>query len=178
MASPSSVEACGQSLFPLVSFDLVGNELADRMLEEWGHWLGGCNRPFGRQSFGLFLEGEGLVSVAVSASTVNGTCGGWPRGEVVELARLCSRPDQRWATRVCLRLWREVAPRTWGTKYWPVRACVSYANALRHKGDIYRFDGWRKVAETKGSTGGGGWSRPRKAGEPKTVWVWKLEEGE
>lgn len=84
--------------FPLARFDLIENELADAMLVEWHHWLGGCNRPFGRQSFGLFVA-DTLVSVAVSASTVNETCGGWPRMQVVELARLCSRVDQRWARR-------------------------------------------------------------------------------
>jgi hypothetical protein len=141
------------NLFPLVAFDLIDNTTADAALIEWGHWLGGCNRPFGRQSFGLFLEAE-LLAVCVSASTVNETCGGLPRGEVVELARLCSRPDHRDVTRPALRLWRKVAPITWGRCYWTVRACVSYANAIRHKGDIYRFDGWKKVADVKASGGG------------------------
>lgn len=162
------------SLFPIAVFDAIDNTEADDALRQWGHWLGGCNRPFGRQSFGLFVAGS-LVSVAVSASTVNGTCGGWPRGQVVELARLCSEPSQRWATRVTLRLWRELAPRSWGSSYWPVVAVVSYANAVRHKGDIYRFDGWTKVADVKGSGGGGTWTRPRKDGEPKSVWVYVIE---
>lgn len=78
-------------MFPLVTFDLVTNEFADMLLKDWGHWLGGCNRPFGRQSFGLSIEGE-VLAVAVSASTVNATCGGIPRQECVELARLCSAP--------------------------------------------------------------------------------------
>lgn len=160
-------------MFPLAAFDVIDNAVADHVLRAWGHWLGGCNRPFGRQSFGLFVAGE-LVSVAVSASTVNKTCGGWPRGDVVELARLCSEPSQRWATRVMLRLWRELAPRVWAAKYWAVKAVVSYANAIRHKGDIYRFDGWSKVADTKGSGGGGTYSTPKPV-EPKSVWVYVIE---
>lgn len=40
------------SLFPLATFDVVDDALADERLRTWGHWLGGCNRPFGRQSFG------------------------------------------------------------------------------------------------------------------------------
>jgi hypothetical protein len=163
--------------FPVVTFGLVADDLADRLLVEWGHWLGACRRPFGRQSFGLAIEGAVLaVAVAVSASTVNGTCAGYPRGEVVELARLCSHPDHRDLTRVALRLWRKVGPVEWGRSYWPVRAVVSYANAARHAGDIYRFDGWRKIADTKGSTGGGTWTRPRKSGEPKSVWAFELAE--
>ena len=54
--------------FPLVSFDLVDNALADALLETWGHWLGGCNRPFGRQSFGLELAGTGVVSLQAAVA--------------------------------------------------------------------------------------------------------------
>lgn len=165
-------------MFPLVTFDLIPNEQADAALIAWGHWLGGCNRPFGRQSFGLEIESE-LVAVAVSASTVNGKCGGYNRQDVVELARLCSHPDHRDLTRVTLRLWRVMAPITWGRKFWTVRALVSYANASRHTGDIYRFDGWTKVAEVTGGTAGATWKRPRKAAyEAKTVWAYELPHRE
>jgi hypothetical protein len=159
--------------FPLASFDLIDNETADMLLREWGHWLGGCNRPFGRQSFGLEIGGLGIVSVAVSASTVNEHCGGFHRQEVVELARLCSAPECGWATRVCLRLWRELAPAAW--PYWPVRAVVSYSNALRHSGNIYRFDGWKCIAKSRGSVGGGTWTR-HKVMEPKLIWAFEVEE--
>lgn len=161
------------NLFPLASFDLIDNQIADALLKEWGHWLGGCNRPFGRQSFGLQLGGVGIISVAVSASTVNERCGSYHRQECVELARQCSHPDYRWATRVIVRLWREIAPHCW--PYWPVRAVVSYSNALRHSGNIYRFDGWKKVAHSRGSVGGGSWSQ-HKMMEPKDVWAYELEE--
>jgi len=59
-------------------------------------------------------------------------------------------------------------------------ALVSYANAARHKGDIYRFDGWTKVQEVKGGTAGQTWDRPRKAAyEAKSVWAYKLpQEGD
>jgi hypothetical protein len=160
-------------LFPLVSFDRIDHKEADRLLKEWGHWLGGCGRPFGRQSFGLQVAEVGLVSVAVSASTVNPTCGGYERGEVVELARQASHPDHRWASRVCLRLWRQCAPACWAADYWPVRACVSYQNAARHTGNLYRLDGWTRVAEVRGGTAGGNWSRG-KTYEAKVVWAWEV----
>lgn len=167
------------SLFPLVSFQAIDNPEADDALKRWGHWLGACNRPFGRQSFGLFL-GCHLVAVAVSASTVNARCGGFNRCEVVELARLCADPCHRDMTRVALRLWRKMAPACW--TYWQVVALVSYANAIRHKGDIYRFDGWTKVAEVKGGAPGvrkTNWKRPRTAPyEAKTVWVFDLRAKE
>lgn len=162
------------NFFPLATFDAIDDDVADAALVSWGHWLGACNRPFGRQSFGLFIADE-LVSVAVSASTVNETCGGWPRQQVVELARQASSPNHRMLTRVCVRLWRELAPRCWTPKYWPVEAVVSYSNKNRHLGDIYRFDGWKKVADVKGGIAGSTWKRPRKMPyEAKSVWVYDL----
>lgn len=160
------------SLFPLATFDVISDTRADEALIAWGHYLEACDRPFGRQSFGLEVAGE-LVAVGVSASTVGATCGGWPRQRVVELARLVRRPDCRWATRVCLRLWRELAPKCWSSEYWPVGACVSYSDKTRHRGDIYRFDGWTKVAEVPGSSGGGTYSA-KKERTPKSVWVYVL----
>ncbi len=162
-------------MFPLVSFDIIPNEIADDLLTQWGHWLGGCNRPFGRQSFGLSVEGLGLISVAVSASTVNKRCAGFDRKSVVELARCASDPNHRWATRVCVRLWREVAPKCWSSKYWPVEAVVSYSNSLRHTGNLYRFDGWKRYGDVRGGVAGGNWSKGQKI-DPKTVWYHRTNQ--
>lgn len=152
------------SLFPLpmAGFGFIPNEVADEKLAEWGHWLGGCSRPFGVQSFGLEVRGVGLVSVAVSASTVNAKCGPYKRKECVELARCASHPDHRWATRVCLRLWREIAPGCWEDAFWPVKGLVSYSNNARHTGGIYRFDGWKRFGKVPGGKAGGGWQRGKK----------------
>lgn len=160
-------------MFPLATFDHIDHEEADRLLASWGHYLGGCARPFGRHSFALSVACLGPVAVAVSSSTVNETCAGYARQSVVELSRLCAAPGQRWATRVALRLWRELAPAEWSRDYWPVSALVSYANTAKgHKGDIYRFDGWKKDREVRGGVAGG-----RSAGkryDPKSVWVYVL----
>jgi hypothetical protein len=73
-----------------------------------------------------------------------------------------------------VRLWRVVAPGAW--PHWTVKACVSYSNALRHTGDIYRFDGWTKVADVKGGTASETWGNEgrRKKLDPKSVWVWAV----
>lgn len=160
----------------LVAWEVIPDIEADAALEQWGHWLGGCARPFGRNSFGLRF-GKKLVAVAVSASTAGTRCGGYSRYEVVELARLCADPEFRSYTRVALRLWRETAPRVWADHYWPVKACVSYSNALRHTGDIYRFDGWRKIGNVRGGYATGGYQAGT-AFDPKTVWVYPLPETE
>lgn len=165
-------------MFPLIAFDLIDDAWANQKLTEWGHWLGGCDRPFGRQSFGLTLDSQ-LVAVAVSASTVNETCGGYARQECVELARLCAAPEHRDMTRPALRLWRKVGPPAWALKYWPVRAAVSYQNAVRHTGDIYRHDGWIRVKHVRGGKTGpnASWSRSKEY-DPKWIWVWPMDEKE
>lgn len=123
----------------------------------------------------------GPVSCAVSASTVSAhvrdeaTGAIWPRRECVELARLCS--GEPWATRVMLRLWREVCAPQW--PHWPVKHLIAYSQNDRHEGRIYRFDGWRKFTESGGSSGGGTWSTKRTASHAasgsKTGWVCDLE---
>lgn len=147
---------------------------ANRLLVEWGHRLGEIHRPFTMQAFALELDGE-PISVAVSASVVSATVAGYRRTEVVECARLCSRPDSPWANRVALRLWRETCAPRWPD--WPVRAAVSYSQNAYHRGDLYRFDGWERVRDDCGSSGGGAWSRQRYAGEAvygkKSLWLWR-----
>ena len=174
----SEGEAMSLDLFPVVSFDLIPDGMADVLLVEWGHWLGAPNRPFGRQSFGLHIADVGVVSVAVSCSTVNEHCAGFDRSAIVELARCASHPDHKWASRVTLRLWRQLAPRFWSEKYWPVVACVSYSNALRHTGNLYRFDGWTKFGRVRGGKSGKTWQRGTGSGkviEAKDVWFYPVE---
>jgi hypothetical protein len=159
---------------PLVALTVLPVETANRLLVEWGHRLGPCHRPFTQQAFSLELEDE-PISVAISASAVSATVAGYGRGQVVECARLCSRPDAAWATRVMLRLWREVCARRWPD--WDVLAAISYSHNAMHRGDLYRFDGWERVRDDCGSTGGGAWSRKRYATDvvhgAKTLWLWR-----
>lgn len=155
----------------------VDRRQANDLLVEWGHYLGPCDRPFGSEGWVLEVAGR-PVSVAVSASIVSTTAAGLDMREVVELARLCSAPDSRWATRPMLRLWREIAAPAW--RYWPVRAAVAYSANGRHPGDIYRFDGWERAAANSSSGGGGTWSTSRKPGAAaagvKSLWLWRYSE--
>ncbi|CAI9417175.1 hypothetical protein [Nocardioides sp. T2.26MG-1] len=172
-------ESVGLSLLPVVGVEQLANAEADRLLTAWGHYLGPCDRPFGRQSFALHIDGR-PVSVAVSASTVSSTVRitddrTLRRQELVELARLCSAPGERWATRVMLRLWREVHAQRW--PYWSPLAAVAYSQNDRHDGRIYRFDGWTKVREVRGTTpGAGSYSTSRDSDHPargpKSLWLW------
>ena len=183
---------------PVAGLTPVTLHRANALLAGWGHYLGPVNRPYGAQSWALDVAGE-PVSVAVSASIVSAhvicphtlplACAmhpgrqlgemTWrerlPRNQVVELARLCSAPGARWATRPMLRLWREIAGPLW--PYWQVTAAVAYSQNARHGGTIYRFDGWQKASDDGGSSGGGTWSRKRHATEAvhgrKSLWLWR-----
>lgn len=148
---------------------------ANDLLAQWGHYLGPCHRPFHQEGW-VLVVGATPVSVAVSASAVATRTADYPRDEVVELARLCSA--ERWATRVMLRLWREVAAPRW--QGWPVSAAVAYSANDRHEGRIYRFDGWERVTDRAGSSGGGTWSAKRRTGDAahgrKTLWLWRYDQ--
>jgi hypothetical protein len=148
---------------------------ANLLLDRWAHYLGPCLRPFGAEAWALRVHGE-PVAVALGASSISSTAAGRDRHEVVELARLCTKPGESWATRVALRLWREVAAPAW--PHWQVTAAIAYSQNANHDGRIYRFDGWKLVTDKAGSNGGGAWSRPRYAGDAahgrKSLWLWSF----
>lgn len=159
---------------PIVGLYQMDVEVANRLLVEWDHKLGACERPFHQEAFALELSGE-PIAVAISASIVNGPVAGFERQETVELARMGARV--RWANRVMLRLWRESCAQLWPC--WPVKAAISYSKNSMHSGNLYRFDGWEKVREDCGSSGGGTYSRRRHPTEAvhgsKTLWLWRFE---
>jgi hypothetical protein len=78
-----------------------------------------------------------------------------------------------------LRLWREVCAPKWAG--WQVRVAVSYSHNAHHRGDLYRFDGWERVRDDCGSSGGGTWSTARTGDDArsgnKSLWLWRYELG-
>lgn len=162
------------SLLPVVGMRAASRADADELLDRWAHPLGPCRRPFGRQDWLLEVDGE-PIALATSASTVSRTVAGFARGQVVELARIARAPEHPGALRVALRLWRDHLAQRW--PHWPVEAAVSYGMPGT-KGDIYRFDGWERVAVIRPSGGSGTWTRARPAVNDigdgkKTLWVWR-----
>lgn len=150
----------------------------NRLLTDWDHQLGPCDRPFGQDHHGLLVGGR-LVAATVTASTVSSTVTDehgvvWPRNQLVELARIVRDPGEPWVLRVMLRLWREVLAHEW--EHWPAAAAVSYALPGR-SGNLYRFDGWTFVRWTKPSSGGGTWSGPGRANGVgdgrKGLWIYR-----
>lgn len=158
-----------------VAADTISVAEANALLVAWGHRLGPCTRPFSQRAYVLLVDGE-PVSLGMSASAVSGTVAGYRRDQVVELARLCSAPGQSWASRVMLRLWREVFAQRWPD--WPVVAAVSYSQNAHHRGDLYRFDGWERVRTDAGHPPGrtATWAKypaDHPARGPKSLWVWR-----
>jgi len=179
---------------PVAGLTPIDLRWANVLIARWNHNLVPINRPFRSEAWALEIEGR-AVSVAVSCSAVSehiawtetrteGEGDGLEviterktlgRDQIVECARLVSDPENRWATRPMLRLWREVAAPRWDC--WPVVAAISYSQNKRHDGSLYRFDGWTCVADDCGSSGGGAWSRKRYASDAvhgkKSLWLWR-----
>lgn len=160
---------------PLVGFEPIAIEQANDYLRAWGHYLGPSTRACATKAYALEVNGE-PVSVAVSSAPITQTVAGFRFNETIELTRLCSAPDVRWATRVMLRLWREVAAPRW--PYWQVKAAVAYSANSRHEGAIYRFDGWQMVTDKAGTLdANSSWDynpSPQSLGH-KRLWVWRYE---
>lgn len=154
-----------------VSVIRVERGVANELLVEWDHPLGPCTRPFGREYFVLVVSGE-PVALASSVSTVSAPVyQQYTRRNVVELGRLARSPRHPHALRAMLRLWREYLAPMWA--YWPVEAAVSYA-LPGTTGDLYRFDGWKKVRECRPWAGGGTRARPpRKIEGVKSLWIYE-----
>jgi hypothetical protein len=142
-------------------FARISKDQANDLITAFGHPLGEFDRPFGYQAWGLAVDGQ-AVAVAVSGSTVGSTSAGYPREQVVDLARIARHPNHPGILRVMLRLWRDYLGPRWD--YWdtPVRAAVSYALPGR-EGNLYRFDGWTFHGYCKPWAGGATWSNPSKA---------------
>lgn len=160
---------------PMAGVYPVSMDMANDLLDRWGHKLGPINRPFHSEAYALMLD-QRPIAVAVSTNTIGNPVAGYQRQQVVELGRLCAEPGNHWANRVMLRLWREVCAPRW--QCWPVKACVSYSHNAMHRGDIYRTDGWRMVTDRAGATSGSNHGRPIHAGiaaGKKRLWVWEYD---
>lgn len=173
--APRLMEVAIAGVMP-ISIDDANRFLVDVV----GHRLGAIERPFRMEAFAFEVDGA-VRSVAVSASAVSDTVVDevgrqYRRTDVVELGRLGSEPSYAWCSRVMIRVWRELC----GPRYapWRPQLAISYSQNAHHKGDLYRFDGWTKVRDNAGSSGGGGaWTRKRYASSaaygPKTLWIWR-----
>jgi hypothetical protein len=159
---------------PTVAFYEVELDEAVERLIAWRHplHLDGepFSRPFGRVAF--VMEDRGRVAAAVVlASTINASVSkdhGLHRYNTVDLARIARSPDRRdrRCLRAVLRITVEYLAPFWLERYprWSELAAVSSTSLPGTPGQMYRFDGWERLRQSKGPKGGG-WQKPSAANQ-------------
>lgn len=154
---------------PLLSFDLIDRDDLNRCLVDWGHKMGPWARPpYGGEAFHGLRHHGALVGVTAAGSLIRSRCGGFDRGQAVELGRVCAaRPD---LCRALLRLWREfVFPALCRVHGW--QWVISYQDAVAHSGNLYRFDGWVRVGKSRSGSD----QRSARKGRSKIIWAWSAD---
>ncbi len=161
-------------LTPLITFDAIDQDELNACLVAWEHKMGPLHRPrYGiiGGAHGLRHEGRLVAVVATEKMIAAETCG-ISRDKGFELVRVCAeRPG---LCRVAVRLWREfVFPgfAAAGGFTW----AISYQDAVQHKGDLYRNDGWVRLGSTSSGTDKRGREGTRH-GRRKVVWGWTADE--
>jgi len=156
-------------MFPLVSFEAVELQEANRMLIQWGHKMGALERGDQRAwCYALIHEGEPVAVTTASylIAPVVGNAHWLTRENTIELSRLCAARSG--LCRVALRLWREFV--------FPSLAfdwAMSYQDADLHTGATYRNDGWERVARSRSGVD----TRSGRRGRDKWVWQWPRHTG-
>jgi hypothetical protein len=158
----------GPSMFPMIAFDRINLDDANRCLIAWGHKMGPLHRGNqGANCFALYDQ-ERPVAVATASNLITPRVGGGithlTRENTIELSRLCAARGG--LCRVALRLWREfVFP------LLPYEYAISYQDADLHNGNTYRFDGWKRI----GFSSSGPDTRSGRKGRNKWIWQWPPE---
>lgn len=151
-------------IFPQISFEPITRTELNACLNAWGHQMGALRRPTAGWAHGLRYDGR-LQAVVATDSLIAPRVAGLSRRDAVELSRLCAaRPD---LCRVALRLWRAfVFPEISAARgyHW----AVSYQDAALHSGNLYRFDGWTRLGESRSGID----SRTGRIGRTKVIWGW------
>ncbi|MCA6305679.1 MAG: hypothetical protein IM628_12810 [Phenylobacterium sp.] len=158
---------------PIAHVAAIDREQLNRALVDWGHKMGAWNRPaFGQEWFhGLYHNGQ-LVAVTGAArlisERVSTSISPLLRTSAFELGRLCaSRPH---LCRATLRLWRELIAPGIADEHG-FRWVVSYQDAVLHRGDVYRFDGWVELGRSSSGTD----ARSGRTGRRKVIWGWAFD---
>jgi hypothetical protein len=151
---------------PLISFDVIEKAELNHCLTAWNHKMGPWNRPnFGSEAFHGLRHHDELVAVTAAARLIPEKTADLNRDDTFELGRICAvRPG---LNRVALRIWREfVFPAMCQAHGWSW--VISYQDAVLHSGDLYRFDGWLRLAVSRSGTD----QRSGRKGRNKVIWGW------
>lgn len=148
--------------FSPVTFETISRDVLNDCLVEWGHRMGPVRRPSRGWSHGLACDGR-LLAVVATDTLIRPRVAGFSRRWAVELSRLCAARSD--LCRVALRLWRSfVFPALGADRGY--RWAISYQDL--HSGNLYRFDGWVRLATSRSGTD----PRTGRKGRRKVVWGW------
>lgn len=155
-------------MFPLAELRDTDRSVVNPLLVEWGHKMGPISRPpeYGEWCHVLLHEGR-PVALTVASTLIRESVAGFAerltRENTVELSRVCAaRPG---LCRAMLRLWRELV--------FPALAfpfAISYSATKYHRGDLYRFDGWRYLGDSRSGTD----QRTQRKGYDRHIWGWSV----
>jgi len=149
----------------LAYLDRADLDRANALLTAWGHRIGPIRRPMGLCDAHLLYGADGRpCALTITADLIRERVAGLPdssRANTVELARLCAAGPH--LCRPMLRLWRELVLPVYGRRY-----AISYQDADMHRGELYRHDGWQRVAYSHSGTD----ARSGRPGRNKWVWLW------
>lgn len=147
-----------------VMFGAIAREDLNSHLVTWGHRIGEVRRPTRGWSHGLSRDGE-LLTVVATDTLIRERVAELSRHEAIELSRICA--VEPCLCRVALRLWRMfVFPDLCAQR--GCRWALSYQDAAMHRGDLYRFDGWVRIGQSRSDTD----PRSGRSGRRKVIWGW------
>lgn len=149
---------------PIAHIEAIDRHMLNHALIAWEHKMGPWRRPeYGTPWFhGLFHNGT-LIAVTAAATLITEKVCGLGRADAIELGRVCAaRPH---LCRPMLRLWRELLFPNFGHSW-----AISYQDAVLHRGDLYRFDGWSQLGKSSSGTD----ARSGLKGRKKVIWGWRL----
>lgn len=131
----------GLLIDPLISFDRIDREEMNGLLVAWDHQMGPIMRPEFTSPIDFVLRESGRPIAVIAADTlIRETCS-LTRQQAFEMSRMCSAPGRRGVSSMAMRMWRAFAypliAEAWGTPW-----VISYQDAARHTGNLYRYDGW------------------------------------
>lgn len=160
----SAMAAFQVPAFPRIGFTEISLSECSAYLENWGHRMGPLCRPCSSDVAYALYDAK-PVAVLTQSSLIRERVAGahWLcRENTIEVSRICA--DRPTLCRVVLRLWREFV--------FPVLnegAAISYQDAQLHTGNLYRFDGWRRLPQLSRS---GTDQRSGRKGRNKWIWCW------
>jgi len=148
----------------LTSLEPISLRDAKRWLTRWEHQHGPISRPVRTDAHVIRAHGEPVAVLTTSELVCPPVAGELYRDDAIELSRLCCA-DPSWS-RVALRLWRNAVFPMY-RRQW----AVSYQDTTLHRGELYQFDGWIRLAKTSP----GADRRTGRKPTPKQVWGWSSD---